>query len=74
MNDFIRQTSSPMVLLPAYGRKYTSAAKALKDWEAGKDFKIKNGPYTSVRDAERLANVSSSVWIQHSVDDTVRVL
>lgn len=29
-----------MTLVPAYGRDYTSKAKVLADWEAGKDFEI----------------------------------
>ena len=29
-----------MVLVPAYGRDYTSAAAVKADWEANKDFRI----------------------------------
>lgn len=32
-------------VVPAYGRKYTSLTAALKDWDAGKDFKITSGMY-----------------------------
>lgn len=45
-----------MILVPAYGRDYKTAAEVRKDWEAGKDFRICdvssrwNGAYTSVRD------------------------
>lgn len=31
-----------ITVVPAYGRDYKSAAKAKADWEAGKDFIIKN--------------------------------
>lgn len=42
--------SSPLVLIPAYGRRYDSAAPALVDWYTGMDFKVVNGSYCSVRD------------------------
>lgn len=36
---------------PAYGRDYTSAAAALADWNAGKDFRdARTGQYLSIRD------------------------
>ena len=39
------------VLLPAYGRDYTSAAKVKADWEANKDFIMAStGQYTSCLD------------------------
>ncbi len=41
-------------LSPAYGRRYKTGADALKDWKDGKDFKITNGPYCSVRDTAML--------------------
>ena len=40
----------PLVLNGAYGRRYESAEDAIKDYEAGKDFKISAGPYCSIRD------------------------
>jgi hypothetical protein len=39
-------------LQPAYGRSYATAEQVLKDWKAGKDFKILHGPYCSIRDRE----------------------
>jgi hypothetical protein len=45
-----------MTLTPAYGRDYRTEAAVLKDWHAGKDFRISdvssrdNGRYCSVRD------------------------
>lgn len=39
-----------LFLRPAYGRNYQTQASALKDWNGGKDFKIQNGPYCSIRD------------------------
>lgn len=43
-----------MTLLPAYGRKYTTAEEMLADWNRGKDFHIYQGPYCSIRDYEIL--------------------
>ena len=43
-----------IILVPAYGRSYTSKKAVLVDWETGKDFKIESGPYTSVKDKESL--------------------
>lgn len=34
----------------AYGRVYLDAESVLKDWFAGKDFKIVDGPYCSKAD------------------------
>lgn len=44
-----------LVLIPAYGRRYTTWEAAKADWEAGKDFKIEGGgPYCSIRNEEQL--------------------
>jgi hypothetical protein len=45
---------SPLILLPAYGRKYKTKEEALSDWNEERDFKIENGPYTSIRDIDAL--------------------
>lgn len=37
-------------VMAAYGRRYASFFEALRDWNAGKDFKIVGGPYISIRD------------------------
>lgn len=42
-------------LTPAYGRDYKTGEDALKDWNAGKDFRINNpimSTYCSIRDTE----------------------
>ena len=39
-----------LFLRPAYGRNYQTQNSAVKDWNAGKDFKIMHGPYCSIRD------------------------
>jgi hypothetical protein len=60
----LRQVSSPMVLIPAYGRVYTTREAMLKDWEAGKDFRVVgHGCYTSIRDLAMLRESSSSVTL-----------
>jgi hypothetical protein len=61
----IRQVTTPMFLLPAYGRSYKSREQAVKDWYAGKDFQIYNGPYCSVRDVSMMRNMASSIFIQY---------
>lgn len=68
----------PMALnvTPAYGRHYQSASEALTAWEDGKDFKIKQGPYCSIRDTKFIKekgfthltidwqnNISTAVWV-----------
>lgn len=38
-------------LSPAYGRDYKSAASAIADYKAGKDFRLEpSGQYCSIRD------------------------
>lgn len=43
-----------IILQGAYGRSYDNWLQANADWYDGKDFKIENGPYCSIRDAEAL--------------------
>lgn len=50
----IKHNYDEILLLPAYGREYTSKNQALADWRSGKDFKIYNGPYCSMRDITAL--------------------
>ena len=58
--DALAQVSSMLLLVPAYGRKYKNKQEVLKDWYTGKDFKIVNGPYCSVRDLDRLRSSQPS--------------
>lgn len=55
--------SKPLMIMPAYGRQYTTSEQAKADWNAGKDFKIVGGPYLSIRDVGYLKNTYSSVWL-----------
>lgn len=59
----LSQASSPLVLVPAYGRVYNSVEAMMTDWNAGKDFRIWNGPYCSVRDLEHLRLEASTVTL-----------
>jgi len=53
--------SKPLMIMPAYGRQYKTSEQAKTDWNAGKDFKIVNGPYLSIRDVNSLKDTYSSV-------------
>jgi hypothetical protein len=55
------QIAKPLVVMPAYGRTYKSREEVIEAWKSGKDFKVVNGPYCSVRDVAKLG--CSSVWI-----------
>ena len=55
--------SKPLMIMPAYGREYKTSEEAKADWNAGKDFKIVNGPYLSIRDVNYIKDTYSSVWI-----------
>lgn len=43
-----------MYLTAAHGRQYELAESVRADWEDGKDFKIYQGPYCSIRDSNRM--------------------
>jgi hypothetical protein len=62
-NNALRQVSSPMVLVPAYGKRYNTVEDMLKDWRRGIDFLIVGGSYASIRDWEALLYTSSSVTL-----------
>lgn len=52
-----------LILVPAYGARYTSKEDMVKGWNSGKDFRIISGPYCSVRDINSLKTISSRVTI-----------
>ena len=66
---------SPVLLTPAYGRKYDDAAAMLASWEMGQDFKMYGcGAYCSVRDIAALMQGTSSLALfQASPLLTVRI-
>lgn len=53
--------NTPLILVPAYGRRYKNEAEALVDWNAGLDFKIENGPYCSQDDLDSMKEHLSSI-------------
>ena len=53
-----------IVLLPAYGRQYSTLDEAEADWTAGKDFRILKGPYCSIRDAQLLKDMSYEIVLK----------
>lgn len=48
---------SAIYVSPAYGRSYANKDDAVDDWLDGKDFKIIEGPYCSIRDFNILDTV-----------------
>lgn len=63
MISALRQVSSPLMLRPAYGKTYETAADMLAGWNAGDTFRIFGGPYCSIRDIVALRNDSSSIQL-----------
>lgn len=60
----------------AYGRDYLKGADAVRDWEAGKDFRIRSvmvgGTYVSNRDRDALkAEGIDRVYIRYRADQYV---
>ncbi len=50
-----------VVVMPAYGRKYSEPLEMLKDWNDGKDFKVLGGPYCSKRDTPFFKKIEMKV-------------
>lgn len=50
-----------LALLPAYGRSYETLEAMEQDWNDGKDFKILNGPYCSIRDMQRMKDMGHDI-------------
>jgi hypothetical protein len=55
--------ANSLTIMPAYGRQYKTSQEAKADWNAGKDFKIVNGPYLSIRDIDYIKDNYTSVWL-----------
>lgn len=62
-------TLTKLVLIPAYGRQYSTAEAARRDWEDGKDFKVPKGSYTSIRDLLPLQAAAQCVAICWNIND-----
>ena len=54
-----------ITLTAAYGRKYSTEKEALLAWIGGKDFKIVNGPYCSIRDIEMMKAQFGGIQIRY---------
>ena len=54
-----------LILTPAYGRTYATVEEATKAWQEGKDFKIINGPYCSIRDLPTTKRLHTHVLIRY---------
>lgn len=59
-----------IILEGAYGRTYDNWLQANADWYEGKDFKIMDGPYCSIRDIEALRELGE-LWFRVRVTNTV---
>lgn len=72
--EALQSLGGPVELIPAYGRVYKTREECVQAWMDGKDFKILNGPYCSVRDQNYLRFNYSTVWILWNRCDAVRVI
>ncbi len=61
--DKMLGTETAVYLFPGYGRAYPDNLAMLRDWEAGKDFRIAGGPYCSIRDLETLKKEYDRVFL-----------
>jgi hypothetical protein len=61
----LNQVTSPLWLIPAYGRTYRSKEAVVKDWQAGKDFLIDGGPYCSIRDLSAMREQFQNIYIDY---------
>jgi len=58
-------------LMGAYGRAYINKAKALNDWQNGKDFKVVDGAYCSIRDMDYLMRFNNKIQILLNDGETI---
>ena len=69
----IKQVTNPLFLVAAYGRIYKTREQALDAWRSGRDFKIVDGPYCSVRDYELLLQDFSNVYVCYGENGLLEV-
>ena len=57
-----------LYLTPAPWRQYTNVNKesVLNDWKTGKDFKVVDGPYCSIRDLHYMRENFNKIFIVYS--------
>lgn len=64
MRSALAMCSSPLILIPAYGRSYDTMEEIKAAWESGKDFHMYGySGYCSVRDLDALRNECSTLTI-----------
>lgn len=61
MMTALQSVSSPLILVPAYGKTYATKEAMLADWQKGIDFRVVGDGYASIRDIEALRQQSSTV-------------
>ena len=59
-----------LFLVPAYGRIYNTKHEALKAWSDGKDFRISDGPYTSIRDFMLFFEEYDEIYLVYGKDNS----
>jgi len=63
----VQQLLDNLYLKPAPWRKcWQTREEVISDWHSGKDFRIENGPYCSIRDIEYLYSSYNRVYILYS--------
>lgn len=65
--------ATTIILVPAYGRQYADKDIAIKAWNEGKDFKIINGPYCSIRDIARLRMTNNHILIRYGNAEIMKI-
>lgn len=63
--------ASRITLIGAYGRTYTNTDAMFKDWRDGKDFKICNGPYCSIRDISIMLRLNDTVELMLNTGERI---
>ena len=62
-----------LTLIGAYGRTYTTKDAILKDWNAGKDFAVCNGPYCSIRDLPHMVRLNDYVELMCNTGERIPI-
>lgn len=63
----VQQLLDNLYLKPAPWRKYwQTKEEIISDWQSGKDFRIEDGPYCSIRDIKYLRSSYNRVYILYN--------
>ena len=65
-----------IVLVPAYGKTCNTHEEVQEAWDTGRDFRILNGPYCSIRGKTRLQKDFHAAYVRYGLnrDKTLKVL